>query len=150
VLTDYKGLTVAELTEFRDGLRGNSVEYRVVKNTLARIAVGDTAAASLGESFKGPVGVAIGYDDPVTVAKSVLDYTKKNKKLSVTAGFVDGTLCDPDQLKKIAELPPREVLLSMMAGTLQAPAAKLARLLNATVARLGYALHALKDQKAAG
>jgi large subunit ribosomal protein L10 len=149
VLTDYKGLTVAEMTEFRNVLRSSDVEYRVVKNTLARIATEDTPAAALGEHFKGPVGVAMSYDDPATAPKAVLEFAKKNEKLSVTSGVVDGTLCDAGQIKTIADLPPREVLLGILAGTMQAPAAKMARLLNATICKVAYALNALKDKKAA-
>lgn len=148
VLTDYKGLTVAEMNEFRDTLRGESIEYRVVKNTLARIASEETPMAAARESFSGPVGIALGYDDAVAVAKTVLEYAKKNDKLKVTSGVIEGEFCPAERLKDIAKLPSREGLLSMMAGGFQAPAAKMARLLNATVAQMGYALGALREKRA--
>ncbi len=150
VLTDYKGLTVTEITELRDILRDAGIEYKVVKNTLARIAAEGTSVEVARDQFKGPVVVAIGYDDPAAVAKNILEYAKKNKeKFQVTCAVVDGTFCEPDKLKAIADLPPRDVLLGMLAGTMQAPASKFARLLTATVVKLGYAFNALKEKKTA-
>lgn len=150
VLTDYKGMSVGEITELRDALRGSGIEYKVVKNTLARIAASETPVAALKESFRGPVGVAMGYDDAAVVTKSVLEFAKKNEKIKVTCGVVDGAYCDVEQLNRIASLPTREVLLSMLAGTFQAPQAKLARLLSASVTRFAYAISALREQRAAG
>jgi large subunit ribosomal protein L10 len=149
VLTGYKGMTVAEITELRDSLRGAGIEYRVVKNTLARIASDGTQAEAVKDSFVGPVGVALGYDDAAQVAKSVLDFARRNEKVKITCGVVDGTFCDEGKLKHIATLPSKEVLLSMLAGVMQAPPAKLVRLLNATVTQFAYALNALKEKKAA-
>jgi large subunit ribosomal protein L10 len=149
VITEYKGMTVAEISGLREELRGSEVEYKVVKNTLARLAAEDTPVAVATDHFKGPVAVALGYDDPIRVAKSIFDFAKKNQKLKVTGGVVEGTFYGPEDLKALAELPPREVLLGMLAGAMQAPAAKMARLFSATVARFGYALNALKVKKAA-
>lgn len=149
VLTEYKGLTAGEMAELRNSLRKTGIEYRVVRNTLAAIAAVETPAEAVRERFSGPVAVAMGYDDAAAVAKGVLDFAAGNEKLTVTCGVVDGIFCDEGRLKRIATLPPREVLLGMLAGTLQASTAKLARLLSATVARFGYALHALKEKKAA-
>jgi ribosomal protein L10 len=88
VLTDYKGMTVAELTTLRRMLKGASLDYRVVKNTLAKIAATDTPVSAATDVFKGPVGVAIGYDDPVLVVKKILEYAKGNEKLKVTGAVV--------------------------------------------------------------
>lgn len=147
VITEYKGMTVAEISELRDSLRGASVEYRVIKNTLARIAAEGTPVAPARDSFTGPVGIALSYGDAVQAAKGVLDFTKKNQKLKVTAGVIEGSFCASEELKAIAELPPREVLLSMTAGVLQAPASKMARLLQATVCGFAYGLSALKEKR---
>jgi large subunit ribosomal protein L10 len=148
VLTEYKGLTVAEVSALRDALRAASVEYKVVKNTLARIASEGTPAAAGRDFFKGPLGVAIDYADPARVAKEVLAFAGKNEKLKVVGGVLEGEFCDPLRLKAVSELPPREVLLGMVAGTMQAPASKFARLLTASVSRFAYALSALKEKKA--
>ena len=142
-------MTVAEINDFRNTLKGASVEYRVIKNTFARIAIEDTPVSAAKDSFAGPVGVAIGYDDPVTVAKAVLEFAKNSEHLKVQAGVIDGTFCDPERLKQISVLPSRDVLLGMMAGCMQAPTSQMARLLSATVARMGYALGALRDKKSA-
>jgi large subunit ribosomal protein L10 len=149
VLTDYKGMTVAEITELRESLKKSGIEYRVVKNTLAGIATEGTQAEVVREKFVGPVGVALAYDDAAGVTRGVLEYAKKNDKFKVTWGVLEGIVCDEGQIRRIANLPPKEVLLSVLAGTMNAPAAKLVRLMAATVARLGYALHALKEKKAA-
>jgi large subunit ribosomal protein L10 len=148
VVTEYKGMTVAEVVELRDALRGSAIEYKVIKNTLARLAAEETPAAAAQEAFTGPVAVALGYGDAAKVARDVFDFAKKNQKLKVTGGVVEGIFYGPAELKAIAELPPREVLLSMLAGTMQGVSSKMARLLAATVARFGYALNALGDKKA--
>lgn len=148
VITEYKGMTVAEISELRDSLRGGAVEYRVIKNTLARIAAEDTPVAPARDSFRGPVGIALSYDDAVQAAKGVLEFTKKNQKLKVTAGVIEGSFFSSGDLKAVAELPPREVLLSMTAGVLQAPLSKMARLLQATVCGFAYGLSALKEKRA--
>jgi large subunit ribosomal protein L10 len=147
VLTDYKGMNVDEITVFRDTLRKAGIEYRVVKNTLAKIAAEETDVAAVRDGFKGPVGIAISYDDPVSVAKEVLEFSKKSENLDVTCGIVDGEFCSPEQLKAIASLPSREVLLGMIAGTMQAPLSKMAGLLNASLCSFVYALSALKNKK---
>ncbi len=147
VLTDYKGMTVAELTELRRLLRTSSLEYGVVKNTLAKIATRDTGIAAAVDSFKGPVGVAIGYDDPVLVVKKILDFTKTNEKLQVKGAVVEGKFCSQKEVKEIAALPSREVLLSMMAGMFQAPMSKMLGALTATVNSFAYALEAAKSKK---
>jgi large subunit ribosomal protein L10 len=147
VLTDYKGMTVAEITNLRRLLKSSSLEYSVVKNTLARIASQDTGIAVAADSLTGPVGIAIGYDDPVLVLKKVLEFKKTNEKLQIKGAVVEGKFCGPDVVKDIAALPSREILLSMLAGAFQAPLGKLAGALNATVTSFAYAMESLKNTK---
>lgn len=147
VFADYKGMTVAEMSELRKQLKDSSVEFRVVKNTLARIASRDTDIAVADDIFRDPVGVAIGYDDPVTAVKKVLEFTKTNEKLAVKGAVVEGKLCEENEIKEIATLPAKEILLARLAGTLQAPAGNMARALAATVSSLGYAMSALRSKK---
>ncbi len=147
VLTDYKGLKVDEMAALRKALREVSCEYRVVKNTLARIAAKETPVEGIADRFVGPVGVAFSYDDPVVLAKKVLDFEKDYEKFELKAALIEGRPMDVAQLKEVAKLPPKEVLQAMLAGALSAPMTKMAGLLYATVARLGYALQALKNQK---
>jgi large subunit ribosomal protein L10 len=147
VFADFTGMTVAETTEFRRVLKNASLDYRVVKNTLAKIASADTEVGAAAEMFKGPVGVAIGYDDPVLVVKKVLEFKKTNEKIQVKGAVVEGKFCDPQQIREISELPSREILLSMLAGTLQAATSKMAGSLAATITSFAYALEALKSRK---
>jgi len=128
-------------------LREGDFEYKVVKNTLAKIAADGTSVSAAKDSFNGPVGIAISYDDPVLPVKKILEYSKKNNKLKVGVGLVEGTVCSSDELKVVGDLPPKAVLLSIMAGVFQAPLNKLARLFNATVSSTAYALEALKNKK---
>ena len=147
MFTDYRGLTVAELSELRGLLREGSFEYRVVKNTLARIASEGTSVSSAKDSFKGPVGITLSYDDPVTPVKKILEYSKKNAKLKVGVGVIEGSLCTADDLKSVAETPPRDVLLSMLASGMQSPLNKLGSALHATLTKFAYVVEALKQQK---
>lgn len=150
VVAEYAGLTVADLTTMRVQFRKVGVDFRVAKNTLARRASEGTASAVLKDAFVGQVGVAVGYDDPVVLAKTVMDYAKtKADKFTVKAAMIEGKLCTAEQLKAVASLPSREILLSQMAGAFQAPAQKLAALMANTVTRFAFALEALKAKKAA-
>ena len=147
VFTDYRGLNVEEITGLRNDLRSAELEYRVVKNSLARRAAEGTPVDSAKDIFSGPVGLAIGYDDPLLLVKKVLEFSKANEKLEIKGGLVEGGPCSVEQLKVISALPPREVQLAMLAGAMQAPLSKFAGLLNATVTRLVYALQALKEKR---
>jgi large subunit ribosomal protein L10 len=112
-----------------------------------QIAAKGTPFETAKDVLSGPTGLACGYDDSVATAKAVLDFAGKNDKFKVKSGVIDGRFYSTDQIKEISKLPSKTVLLSMLAGTLQAPTAKLARALNATVSRLAYALEAVKNQK---
>ncbi len=150
VVAEYNGLTVEDLTELRVLFNKSNLDFRVVKNTLARKALEDTPTALIKESLTGQVAVALGYDDPVVLSKTVLDYAKsKEDQFKVRMGVIEGEICSFDQLKAVALLPGRDVLLGKLAGAMQAPAQKLAGLMANTVTRFAYALEALKAQKAA-
>ena len=149
ILTDYKGMTVAELSALRRVLRSADMDYRIVKNTLARIASQDTPISVAKDAFKGPVAIAIGYKDPMMTAKKVVEFSKKNEKLKLSGGVIEGRLYNVSEVKAIAALPSREVLLSMLAGVFQAPSSKMAAALAATVSSFAYAMTALKTKKEA-
>jgi ribosomal protein L10 len=140
---------VAELSDLRSLLREANFEYRVVKNTLAKLASDGTDVSVAKDSFKGPIGIAIGYDDPVLTAKKILEYAKKNNKLKVSGGLIDGALYAFADLKTVADLPPKKVLLSIVAGGFKAPLSKLAGALNATLSSFVYVLNALKNKREA-
>lgn len=147
VLTEYKGLTVAEIAELRRSLKEVGAEYKVFKNTLSSIAAKGTPAEPAQDMFVGPIGLAFGFDDPIAAAKKVLEYSGKNEKFRVKSGVIDGRLFSADEIKTISKLPPKPVLLGMLAGVMQAPAAKLAGALNATLSQFAYAMEALKNKK---
>ena len=147
IFTDYRGLTVAELSDLRSLLREKGILYKVVKNTLATIASRGTSVSVAQDSFKGPVGIVISYDDPVMTAKRILEYSKKNEKLKVRSGIIEGKLCMLDDIKAVAELPSRKVLLSMIAGSLQASIGKFGAALSATINSFIHAMEALKTKR---
>jgi ribosomal protein L10 len=140
-------LTVTELSELRSLLREGKFEYKIVKNTLAKIASEGTSVAAAKDSFKGPVGIAISYDDPVLTIKKVLEFSKKNDKLKVGIGLVEGSVCVSDELKTVADLPPKNMLLSMIAGGFMAPLNNLGYALSSTVSKFIYVLEAIKNKK---
>lgn len=147
VLTDYKGLTVAEIAELRRVLKEVGVEYKVVKNTLCGIAAKGTPVEPARDFFVGPTGIAFGFEDPIAAAKKILEYAEKNEKFKVKSGIIEGKLCTVADIKAMSKLPPKNVLLGMLAGAMQAPASKLAGALNATLLQFAYALEALKNKK---
>lgn len=100
--------------------------------------------------FSGPVGVAIGYDDPVLLAKKVLEFGKSNEKLKIRGGTIEGEICGFEDLKVISDLPSREVQLSILVGAMQSPLSGLAGLLSATLTRFAYALESLKEKRGEG
>ena len=147
VLTDFRGLSVAELTELRTLLRKSAVEYKVVKNTLAKLAVKDTALADLAPYLEGPTGIAISAADPVAASKAVSAWAKGREKFSVKGGVVEGRVVGPREIAELADLPPREVLLGRMAGVLQAPLAGLVQVLSASLRGLANALDKVRQKK---
>jgi large subunit ribosomal protein L10 len=147
IFTDYKGMTVADLSELRKLIRDNNLEYRIVKNTLAKIASSQTLISPAKDCFKGPIGIALIYDDPISALKKILEHSTKNDKLKVSGGIIEGTLCTSDDLKTYAQIPPRNVLLSMFVGGLQSPLSKLSGALRATLCKFSYVLEAIKIKK---
>ena len=140
VVVHFNGITVEEVTELRNQFRAAGVEYCVLKNTLVRRALDDMGITGLDHTLSGPSAYAFGMNDPVSPAKVVYDFINKNKddgRLSVKAGLMDGQVLDATQVKALSELPSKEVLLSRLVGSLQAP-----------VAKLVYVLEALRKQQA--
>ena len=121
IVADYRGLNVKQVTELRSQLRQAGVEFQVLKNSLVRRATASTELTDLDEYLTGPTAIAFSKDDVVTPAKILTDFAKKNEKLSVKAGVVEGKVVDFNQIKALAELPSREGLLSMLLSVLQAP-----------------------------
>lgn len=140
VLTDFRGRTVAELTDLRKHLRQASVSYRVVKNTLARRAIQGSPLAGLAKFFEGPTGVALSAVDPVAPARALAAWAKQHPALPVKAGVVEGVVMGPADLAAVATLPGREVLLGQALAVLQAPLRNLASVLHGQIRGLAAVL----------
>ncbi|MFG3339262.1 50S ribosomal protein L10 [Glycomyces sp. NPDC048151] len=148
VLTEYRGLSVAELRELRRSL-GEGTQYRVAKNTLAKRAANQVGVTGLDELFVGPTAITFIKGDPVEAAKGLRAFAKSHDALVIKGGYMEGKALSVDEINKLADLESREVLLAKLAGALKATAQKTAAVLAAPagqVARLGAAL---QDKKAA-
>ena len=147
-LTDFTGMSVKQMTQFRRRLRAQGVEYVVVKNKLAQRAVSQLDLPDIASFFSGPTGVVIGRNDAVAAAKVLTDFAREfDNKPAVKLGIVERRQVRPDQIKQLAELPPREVLLAQLAGGLNAPATRLAGGMQSLVASVARAIDALRRQR---
>lgn len=147
VLTKFTGLDVSDTADLRRTLRNSEVEFKVSKNTFFRRAVEGTPAAVLLEHFWGPNAVAFGYDDPVLVAKLLVDFAKNHPALEIRGGVLNGKYIDASGIEALSKLPSREVLLAQLLSVLVASPRGLVQALSGIPRKLLYALQAIKDQK---
>ncbi|GAB2777247.1 50S ribosomal protein L10 [Streptomyces daliensis] len=145
VVTAYTGLSVAQLKTLRRSL-GENAQYRVVKNTLTKIAANEAGISELDEFFSGSSAVAFVTGDPVTAAKGLRDFAKENPALEIKGGIVDGARYSADDLKKLADLESREVLLSKLAGGMKASMAKAAATFEAPLTKFARTADALRSK----
>lgn len=131
VLADYQGLTVEEDTELRKKLREAGVEYKVYKNTMVTLAAKEVGLEGVLTYLEGPVSMAFSYDDATVAARVVNDFAKDHKKLELKAGIVEKQVYGSEEIKAIAAIPSREVLIAQLLGSFKAPLSNLAYLLNA-------------------
>jgi large subunit ribosomal protein L10 len=148
LVAEYRGLTVAQMTELRSKARKSDIYVRVVKNTLARRAIEGSNFECMKDQFTGPLAFAIS-KDPVAVAKVFSEFAKENEKLQIRAGAMGGKLMTLAQVQALAKLPSREQLLATLMGTLQAPIAKFVRTLNEVPSKFVRTLAAVRDAKPA-
>lgn len=147
VLVDFCGLTVAQDTALRRKMREAGVTYIVVKNTLLRIAANEAGIEGLDSVLEKNTAIAVSPEDPVAVAKIVCDFAKENKALVVKAGVLDNRVIDVAAVKELAALPPKEVLLAKMLGSMNAPITGFVNILQGTIRNVVYALNAIREQK---
>src|SRR5207253_4998704 len=149
-VTDFTGLDVAKITQLRRRLRqaGGGTDFVVVKNTLARRALGDAQVPGLEDHLAGPTGLVLGGADPVAAAKVLGDFAREFEKPAIKVGLVDGKAVTPAQVKRLATLPSRTELLAQLGGTLQAPMAGFVGALNGLLMNLVGALEALRTKRA--
>lgn len=149
ILTDFKGLDVASVSELRRKLKEAGIEYKVVKNTLMARASQDTPISVLKDHFKGPGAVAISYHDPVAPAKILTKFADDSKKLEIRVAVLNGKLIDLSGIKALAALPSREVLLGQLLAVMLDVPTSVVRVLAGVPRGLVNLLVALKDQKVA-
>ena len=143
VLTEYRGLTVKQLQELRRSL-GENASYAVAKNTLTKLAAKQAEIELPDELLVGPTAIAFIKGDVVEAAKGLRDFAKDNKSLVIKGGFLDGKVLQPDEIKKLADLESREVLLAKLAGGMKASIAGAAGLFNAPLAQAARLFAALQ------
>ncbi|MBA3658178.1 MAG: 50S ribosomal protein L10 [Gemmatimonadales bacterium] len=148
-VTDFSGLNVLRMTELRRRLRGAGVQYVVVKNTLAQRAFQANGVTGLDDHLAGPTGLVLSGSDPVAGAKVLSDFAREFEKPAIKIGLVDGRTVTADQVKRLASLPTRDVLLGQLAGYMQSPVAQLAGLMNEMLYQVVGALEALRSQRSA-
>jgi large subunit ribosomal protein L10 len=146
IITGYTGINVEQITDLRAKLRTSQVEYRVVKNTLAKKAVEGTELEQLKDSFVGPVGIALGYDDVVAPAKVLFEFAKKQAKLELKIGVMEGKLLKQADIKALAVMPSLNALRGKLVGLLQAPASRMVGVLAAPAGQLARVMKAKADK----
>ena len=147
VLSDYRGLTVEEMTDLRAKARESGVYLRVIRNTLAKRAIQGTDYECLNDAFVGPTMLAFSTEDPGSAARLIKDYAKEYEALEVKALSIGGELFEASQLDRVATLPTRDEALAQLMSVMQAPVAKLARTLNEVPGKLVRTLAAVREQK---
>lgn len=152
ILAHYHGISAADMTVLRTHMRERAVDFRVIKNTLAKKAMKDTPLEVLESEFKGPVSLLVSFDDAVAPAKALADYAKSGVKKSpdVVAGVVEGQPVTLEEIQALADLPSKEVLLSQLLSVMNGPTTNFVGVFSALLRKLVGTLDAIKDQKAQG
>ncbi len=148
VIVNYKGITVADDTKLRKQMRETG-EYKVVKNTLLKLALKDAGIEGLDSVLEGTTAIAISKDDYVGNAKVLCEFAEKSKTFEIKAGFVDGNVIDAEGVKNLAKLPSKEVLVAQALAGLNAPITGFVTVLNGTIKGLVVALNAIAEKQAA-
>ena len=148
--TDYRGLSVSEVTLLRRKLREVDAEYHIVKNTLFKLAAKDKLPlGELEPHLAGPTAIGFANGDAVAATKALLDFMKDHKQMSLKVGIVDGKLYSPDQVVELSKLPPKDQLIAQILGAIDAPASNFVGVLDAVIADLVFTIQAVAEQKAA-
>ncbi len=147
IATGYRGMKVADLFQLRKQLRAQGLRYRVVKNTLARLAAEKAGRPDLVNLLRGPTGLALGAGDPVAATKTIQDFIRTTKQpLEVYGALIDGHPYSPKDLDRLVTLPPRDVLIAQLLGSIQGPLSGLLGILSAPVQNLLWLLQARVEQ----
>lgn len=150
-LTDFTGLDVKAMTDFRDRLRENGVQYKVVKNTLMRRALEGLDFPDIGEHLNGPTGLVLGTDDPVLPARVVTEFAAEHEdRPTVKVGVVDRRTISPEEIGTMATLPPRDELLGSIARGLTAPVADMVNILNGLIRDIALLIEQVAEKRQEG
>ena len=149
IVTEYKGMSVEEITKLRRELQKEDGDYMVTKNTLAKLAVKGTDYELLSDSFKGPVALAFGYGDQVMPAKTLAKFIKDTKKGEILGAVLDGRLLSSSEAKALANLPTKAEIYAKMLGCINGPASGIANAVNAVMSQLTRTIAAVRDKKTA-
>jgi large subunit ribosomal protein L10 len=147
VVTQYKGLNVAEISELRAQLRSAKAEYKVLKNSLTKIALKNLGYEDLAKRIDGPIGVVFEKGDTAQICRLLVKFSKDHDKFKVTSGLLNGAVLDVKQIQTIANLPSRQVLLYKLVSAIAGPLQNLVNVLNAPVQGLANALDQMAKQK---
>jgi len=147
VLAEYAGLQVEALREIRNKLRGAGAEFKVVKNTLAKLAVSETSLKGIHDHFQGPIAVIIGYDDSVVAAKVLKEFADREEKLKIKIGVLEGQLLDQKGIRSVAGLPSRERLRASLVRQLYSPMANLVGGLKGVIQKFVFVLDGVREIK---
>lgn len=150
VLVDYQGIDAPELTQLRRHMRSKSVEFRVIKNTLAQQAAKNTPFELVDKDFKGPVSLVISYEDELAPAKALAEFAKSGapKSPKVLCGVVDGKRISPEEVRVLADLPPKEVLIAQLLATMNGPTTNFVGALSGLLRKFVGTLDAIREKKA--
>lgn len=149
-LTEYRGLSVQAVQDLRRTLRAAGAEYKVVKMTLAKLAAGDAGIEGLDEYLAGPTALAFAKSDPVATAKALKDFSKDHEVFILKAGYLSGNVLSPEEVSRLAEIEPREVLLAMIAGAAKAPLYSAAGMFGSFTQNAASMFSQLLDKKESG
>jgi large subunit ribosomal protein L10 len=148
ILTNYRGLNVGQMNHLRQRLREEKISYHVVKNTLMKLASKGTDLEKLDNYFEGPTAIAISYGDPILLAKILSEFIKTQPSLEIKAGLVQGRVASPEEVKALATMPSREVLLAQILGGIQGPANQLGAVIYNAIQQVLGIIQARADQLA--
>ena len=148
VLTHYRGLNVEQINTLRRRLREEKISYHVVKNTMMKLAAKGTDLEKLNDYFKGPTAIAISHGDPISLAKILSEFVKTQPKLEIKIGLIQGRVIPPDEIKALATMPSREILLAQILGGIQVPAQELAGVILSGLRQVVGVIQARADQLA--
>lgn len=146
LIASAKGLDVAKTEKLRRELKKAGGEYKVAKNTLARLAVRETEYSRLEERLEGPTGLVFGYEDPIAITKVLVEFAKANDKVAIHAAVLERSLLEPEAIEELAKMPSKATIIAQLLGLLQAPASQLLRTMQEPSARMVRLLDAVRSR----